>query len=91
MTEQERLKYINTTCNTNYKSMDEINWYYISKKQNLSESFIREFKNKVNWEDISERQNLSKEFLREFKDKIYWKSFFNRDDMQEILIDKMIN
>ena len=29
-TEQEKLKYINTTCNTNYKSMEEVEWYCIS-------------------------------------------------------------
>jgi hypothetical protein len=25
-TEQEQLEYINTTCNTDYKSIDEVNW-----------------------------------------------------------------
>ena len=27
MTEQEQLEFINTTCNTDYKSVDEVDWY----------------------------------------------------------------
>jgi hypothetical protein len=47
-----------------------VRWYYISCDQNLSESFIREFKNKVNWYNISSYQVLSKKFREEFKSKI---------------------
>ena len=47
-------------------------WYLISKHQNLSEGFIREFKDKVNWYWISSHQNLSEGFIREFKDKVNW-------------------
>ena len=42
-TERERLEYINSTCNTNYDSMDEVDWGLISTTENLSEDFIREF------------------------------------------------
>ena len=72
MTEQEKLEYINTTCNTNYKSMVEVDWYRISSCQKLSESFIREFKDEVKWFYISEYQQLSESFIREFKNEIDW-------------------
>ena len=37
---------------------------------NLSETFIRENKDKVNWDYISRKQTLSEDFIREFKDKV---------------------
>jgi len=43
----------------------------ISKVQNLSEDFIREFQDKVNWVYISECQKLSENFIKEFSDKLY--------------------
>ena len=52
--------------------MTEKNWNSVSKCQNLSESFIREFKDKVEWEYISKYQNLSEDFIREFRDKVDW-------------------
>ena len=70
-TEQERLEYLNKELNTNYTSLEEVDWDYISQYQKLSESFIIEFQDKVYWCDISTYQNLSKEFLREFKDRIH--------------------
>ena len=38
-TAEKQLDYINTTCNTKYKSMDKVDWYYISKKT----TFVRNF------------------------------------------------
>lgn len=70
---------------------DEVDWYSISEYQKLSEDFIREFKDEVDWYCISQKQTLSKEFLREFKDMIAWDIFLCREDMRDILIDKMIN
>jgi len=49
-----------------------VNWYNISSYQKLSESFIREFKNKVNWGNISSYQKLSEAFIREFENKVDW-------------------
>jgi hypothetical protein len=40
-------------------------------KINLSEKFIKEFKDKINWYSISWRQILSEDFIIEFSDKIY--------------------
>ena len=71
-TEQERLEYINTTCNTNYESMDEVNWGYHSMYTKLPEHFIREFSDKVDWEYISYYQQLSEPFIREFAHKVDW-------------------
>jgi len=33
----------------------------ISRKQNLSEDFIREFQNRVNWFDISSNPNINRQ------------------------------
>ena len=46
---QDKLDYINKECGTNYTSLDDVDWEDISYNQKLSESFIREFKNKVDW------------------------------------------
>jgi len=51
---------------------EKVDWFYISKYQKLSESFIREFEDKVNWNRISLYQKLSESFIREFEDKVDW-------------------
>lgn len=71
-TDLERLEYLNKTLNTNYTSLNEVNWYDISSYRYLSEDFIREFQNEVNWIPISIHQKLSESFIREFQDKINW-------------------
>ena len=71
-TEQERLEYLNKECYTNYTSLDEVDWVYISKYRILSESFIREFSDKLDWGWISEYQTLSEDLIRDFKDKVDW-------------------
>ena len=55
-------------------------------KQNLSEDFIREFKDKVDWGKISCNQNLSKDFIREFKDKVYWKKISSKQKLSDDFI-----
>ena len=56
-----------------YKDLDsQVDWYYISAYQKLSEDFIREFKDKVNWSNISVNQTISEDFIREFKDQVLW-------------------
>ncbi len=74
-TDKERLEYLNKELNTNYTSLDEVDWDWISANQTLSEDFIREFQDKVNWEYIFRTQKLSEKFRREFKNKINWNSF----------------
>jgi hypothetical protein len=53
-------------------------WTNISEYQNLSEEFIREFKDNVNWSYISIYQKLNESFIIEFKDKVYW-NYISRD------------
>ena len=71
-TEEEKLEYINKELGTDYKSLNEVNWDYISWNLKLSEDFIREFQNEVEWEYISCTQKLSEDFIREFQDKLDW-------------------
>jgi len=61
--------------NSKKLNLDNLNLNYISYYGKLSESFIREFKDKVNWSIISPYQKLSEEFIREFR---------NRLDLDEI-------
>ena len=86
MTEQERLEYINTTCNTTYKSMDEINWSYILLYQKISEDFIRNLADILNWVDISAYQKLSESFIREFADKVDWWYISRNQNLSENFI-----
>ena len=50
-----------------WKRMSNKRWYNISGYQNLSEFFIREFKDKVWWGYISEHQDLSSIFVHKFR------------------------
>ena len=67
-----KLKFLNKELDTNYKSLDDVNWCDISYNQKLSEEFIRNFQNKVDWFYISEYQKLSENFIREFQNKVDW-------------------
>ena len=48
----------------------EVDWFYISGNQNLSESFIEKHYDKVYWYYISIYQKLSEEFIEKHNDKI---------------------
>jgi hypothetical protein len=57
------------------KSENELrlgSWYNISTYHNLSEEFIKEFKDKVFWKSISKNQILSESFIREFENRVSW-------------------
>ena len=69
MEETSIIQRVNELLNTDYK---EIDWPSISERKNLSESFIREFKDYVDWNYILMYQNLSESFIREFQDKVNW-------------------
>lgn len=63
---------VNEYLGTDYKGLiSRIQWNYISEFQELSEDFIREFKDKVYWHWISKYQKLSENFIREFKHRLY--------------------
>ena len=85
-TEQERLDYINSICDTTYKSMEEVDWDYISVYKKLTEDFIREFKNNVDWSFISINQTLSEDFIREFKYNINWEYISQYQKLSEDFI-----
>jgi hypothetical protein len=44
-----------------------VDWDLISEYQELSENFIREFKDKLNWEKIKLYQILSEDFILELE------------------------
>lgn len=44
---------------------DEVNWKYVCRWVELSESFIREFRNYVDWNLIKKYQKVSDDFLIE--------------------------
>ena len=89
-TEQEQLDFINSTCNTTYKSMEDINWDYISKHHlmftELPENFIREFSDKLDWVRISKYQQLTEDFIREFHNKVDWKYISIHQELSEQFI-----
>lgn len=78
--DNDRINFLNKELNTNYKSLDKVDWDYISEYQKLSEEFIREFKDKLNWDKISAYQILSEDFIMEFQDKVNWENilFFQK-------------
>jgi hypothetical protein len=66
-------------------------WYNISKFQQLSEPFIREFKYKVFWPYISEYQPVSEPFIREFHDKVHWYYIAHNQPLSEDFIKEFKN
>ena len=68
----DRLDFLNKELGTNYKSLDDVNWLNVSRNIQLSENFIREFKDKVDWVRISTHQKLSEEFIKEFQNSVNW-------------------
>jgi hypothetical protein len=88
---QKIIEYINSTCNTDYKSMEEVDWWHISMYQKLSEDFIREFSDKVKWSVISIHQKLSEDFIREFKKKVDWEVISQYQKLSEDFIREFQN
>lgn len=60
-----KLSEANKILETEFKS-----WEELSENVELSEQFIRDFKDDVDWEHISMYQKLSDPFIRDFKDKV---------------------
>ena len=86
-----RLDFLNKELGTYYKSLDDVNWHYISERKNLSENFIREFKDKVYWIDISYYQNLSENFIKEFQNSVNWSYISLRQKLSEEFIREFQN
>ncbi len=87
----DRLEFLNKELGTNYTSWCEINWYWISKIQNLSENFIREFQHNLDWSLISSFHKLSENFIREFQDKVVWKNISSEQKLSENFIREFNN
>jgi hypothetical protein len=67
-----------------------VNWNYISSKQELSESFIREFKDRVDWACISSSQALSEDFIIEFQDRVKWGVIAEKQVLSDEFREKFI-
>ena len=59
----------------------------ISGNENLTEDFIREFKDYLHWSTISHDHFLSKEFIIEFADKIKFKELFKNKHISKEVKD----
>ena len=66
-------------------------WDWISRLQNLSEDFIREFKYDVNWQWISAYQTFSEEFIRYFQEYVYWEQISRQQKLSEDFIREFQN
>src|SRR5574344_1543872 len=85
------LEFLNKELNTDYKSINEVNWVCISIYQKLSEDFIREFQDNVDWNCISQSQKLSEDFIREFQNKVYWNWISQSQKLSENFIREFKN
>ena len=81
-------KYINKELGTNFCSMTEINWTYISIYQKLSEEFIEKFQYKVDWLVISCCQKLSESFIEKYQDRVDWYDISMYQKLSEEFIEK---
>ena len=87
----ENLEFLNKELDSNYTSLDKVNWGYISKCQKLSEDFIREFQDKVDWDRICQCQILSENFIREFQNKMNWHNISANQKLSENFIREFQN
>jgi hypothetical protein len=82
-------------------SNPNIDWYYISNSQKLSEEFMTKFQDKVNWYYISQYQKLSEEFIKThnltisedswlYKSIEFKKEYLKTNTKYEVLDDKII-
>jgi len=58
----------------------------VSKYQDLSENFIREFKDKLDWTNISYHQKISEDFIRKFTGRINWYHISSSQNLSEDFI-----
>ena len=63
-------------------------WYFISRHQILSESFINKHSNKVNWFFISLCQELSESFIERYIDKVNWNMISCEQKLSEEFIER---
>jgi len=66
-------------------------WYTLCKYQEVSESFIREFKDKLDWCFVSKYQKLSESFIREFQDRVDWDYISEYQKLSESFLIEFID
>ena len=66
-------------------------WGNICYTEELSENFMRKYKDKVNWSSVSYRQDLSEDFIREFQDRIDWWWILRTQNLSESFIREFKN
>ena len=69
-----------------FKTLEEIDWDYVSANLILPENLIMEFEYNVNWYYISLCQKLSVSFIRRFYDMVNWSNICIYQKMTEELI-----
>jgi hypothetical protein len=55
------------------KYINVLNLDLVLKVSNVSEAFLRDFKDRIDWRTVSMRQKISLEFVREFAHLIDWR------------------
>lgn len=59
------------------KDIESYTWDSLTRSQNLSEGFIKEFADKLDWLELSETsREYTEEFMLEFVDRIYWQKLY---------------
>jgi hypothetical protein len=66
-----------------FEGFGYVNWGVISASQELSEDFIRKFKDQLDWELICIHQKLSESFIEEFSDRVDWYSIGWRQNISK--------
>lgn len=96
----ENMKYKNYNFSTNKYSISQIekiisnnvlnhnDWFQISLRQSLTETFIEKYKDHIYWNAISSKQKLSEEFIEKYVDKVHWSSISFEQVLSESFIEK---
>jgi hypothetical protein len=66
----------------------EVDWFYISKHQTLSEEFIEKHYDKVDWCFISIYQKLSEKFIEKYSNRVVWYFISKYQKLSESFIEK---
>ena len=72
------------------KTNKEIDWFLISKFQNLSIFFMEKYKEQLDWNIISENQFLPLNYIKVIKDRINFDNLGNNVKIHEILNDEFV-
>jgi hypothetical protein len=84
-------KYSEEELEKHADSFNELDWYYISKYQSLSESFIKKYSYKFLWGDISAYQILSEKFIEKYSDKVNWTYISRYQELSETFVEKYLD